>query len=77
MRFQLTLNMPSRSGNPIHQIIADVNVPTIKKFVEMLNEDQFVMVMEIYRDGDSGSYYEVGELAINSNIVGKVKVFNS
>ena len=75
MRFQITLNCPARSGNPVHQIMAEHPADSLQKFMTLLCDEQFVMVEEIYRDSDSAvEYYSVGPLVINSNMVAKCKV---
>jgi len=76
MRFQITLNMPSRAGNPVHQIICDHAASSLAHFVDEMQELGFIIVSEIYRDGDTGEFYAVGDIAINARWVGKVKVFN-
>jgi hypothetical protein len=75
MRFQITMNMPSRAGNPVHQIICDYDAEGLAEFVDDLQESGIMVVREIYKDGESGQYYQVGEVAVNSRWVGKVKVF--
>ena len=76
MRFQITLNMPSRAGNPVHQIIGESAARTLDEFVEMLSNRDFVIVREIYKDQETGEYYPVGDVAINPNVIGKIKTFN-
>jgi hypothetical protein len=77
MRFQITLNMPSRAGNPVHQIIGDHPIDSFVDFVDLLNNKDFVLVDEIYKDNDGGklaNYYSVGPIAINTAFIGKIKV---
>jgi len=76
MRFQITLNMPSRAGNPVHQIIGESAARSLQEFLEELQENEFVIVREIYKDQESGDYYPVGEVAINPSVIGKIKIFN-
>ena len=76
MRFQLTLNMPSRAGNPVHQIIGETSARTLDEFGEMISNSEFIIVREIYKDQDSGEYYPVGDLAINPSVIGKIKAFS-
>ena len=79
MRFQITLNMPAKSGNLVHQIIGEHPAETLREFTEILNESQFVTVVEMYKDSDSGarlgSIYAVGEITINTGLIGKVKAY--
>jgi hypothetical protein len=77
MRFQITMNMPSRSGNSVHQIIADHPAESLSEFAEDLGNDEFIIVQEVYKDNEAGkasNYYNVGFIAINRRFVGKVKV---
>jgi hypothetical protein len=75
MRFQITMNMPSRAGNPVHQIICDYDANSLAEFCDALYELGFLVVREVYKDGESGQYYQVGEVAVNARWVGKIKVF--
>ena len=80
MRFQITMNMPSRSGNSVHQIIADYPAKSLEEFADDLRNDEFLIVQEVYKDNDAGkasNYYKVGDLVINRRYVGKVKVLMS
>jgi len=76
MRFQITMNMPSRAGSPVHQIIGEFPAKSLEEFVEVLQDSVFLIVREIYRDAESGQYYPVGDVAINPQWVGKIKIFN-
>ena len=79
MRFQITMNRPSRSGNSVHQIIADYPAETLDAFVDALTENNFLVVEEVYKDNEAGkssNFYKVGDIAINSRYVGKIKVLN-
>lgn len=76
MRFLITMNMPSRAGNPVHQIIGDSSARSLEEFLEELQESAFVVVREIYKDPESGEFYPVGDVALNPNVIGKIKVFN-
>lgn len=80
MRFQITMNMPSRSGNSVHQIIGDHPARDLAEMVDIISSSDFIIVDEIYKDNDSGrgngNFYSVGKLAINPLFIGKIKVFN-
>jgi hypothetical protein len=82
MRFQFTLNMPTRVGkdgrqNLVHQVIGDYNVDSIEELMADLNDMDFIMVDEFYLDNDShrsmGNYYSVGLTIVATNVIGKVK----
>lgn len=80
MRFLITMNMPSRSGNTIHQIIAEYPTPSLAEFLRALETMDFVIVEEYYKDPESArgvpSYYPVGQTAINHRYIGKIKVLS-
>ncbi|MDI9407635.1 MAG: hypothetical protein QM523_00140 [Candidatus Pacebacteria bacterium] len=76
MRFQITMNMPSKNGSPVHQIIGESNVNSLAEFIDLMDKSLFVVVREIYRDQETGDYYPVGDVAINPSVIGKIKVFN-
>jgi hypothetical protein len=78
MRFQITMNMPSRSGNPVHQIVGEHPAKSLEELVEILTHSDFIIVDEIYKDNEAlrgvGNFYSVGKIAINPLFIGKVKV---
>jgi hypothetical protein len=76
MRYIFTLNMPSKAGNPVHQIIGDHPVKTLEEIVTLLIDDGIIIVDEIYRDNNSGNYYSVGPIALTLSVIGKVKILN-
>lgn len=80
MRFQITMNMPSRSGNSVHQIIGDHPARDLEEMVDIISRSDFIIVDEIYKDNDAGrgtgNFYSVGKLAINPLFIGKIKAFN-
>lgn len=81
MRFLITMNMPSRSGGSIHQIIAEYPAESLEDFVHELEEKDFLIVEEFYKDADAPrsavTYYSVGHTAINHRYVGKVKTISN
>jgi len=50
MRFQITMNMPSRSGNSVHQIIGEHPANSLGELVDDLSNSDFIIVDEIYKD---------------------------
>lgn len=74
MRFLVTMNMPSYSGNLVHQInVEHAESNSLEDFVEALTKDDFVIVEEFYRDPKAHADYSRGEMAINHRYVGKIK----
>jgi len=74
------MNMPTKSGNQIHQIIAEHPASSLAELLKELQENDFVLVEEYYRDNDTsgnGIYYSVGETAINHRYIGKIKVMSA
>jgi hypothetical protein len=71
------MNMPSRNGGPIHQIVAQHPSRSLEEFVDELEENHFVIVEEYYKDSDASkaapSYYSVGKTALNRIDIGKIK----
>lgn len=77
MRFLLTLNMPSASGNLVHQMNAEYPVNSIEEFVDALTNNDFVVVEEFYKDPTKNTDYSRGHVAINHRFVGKIKILNN
>jgi len=72
MRFYITMNMPSRSGNSIHQVVGEHHAASLEEFHETLNDVDFVMVEEFYKN-QLGKFYSMGEIILNTMHIGKVK----
>jgi hypothetical protein len=78
MKFQITLNMPAKSGNLVHQIIGEHEAESLREFTDALNDSTFVTVVELYKDTEGarlGSLYAVGEITLNTALIGKVKAY--
>ena len=74
MRFLLTMNMPVKSGAPIHQIMCEhPQAKTVEEFVLVLGQNDFTIVDEYYKDNNSSLYYNAGKIALNYRYVGKIK----
>lgn len=81
MRFFITMNMPTkakldRNGPPamVHTIIAETDeAETIDEFMELVNNNQFIVVNEVHNDHDAGTQFVSGRLMLNTNFIGKVK----
>lgn len=72
-RFLITMNMPSRSGGLIHQVICEHPAKTLDEFVSLTEGVDFVTVEEFYRNAD-GSHYSMGRIALSVMHMGKVKM---
>jgi hypothetical protein len=74
MRFAITLNMPSRKGEPVHQVTCECPVQSIEDLMEIINEYDFILVEEFYRKPENAGYYSVGMMILNTMHIGKVKI---
>jgi hypothetical protein len=72
------MNMPSRSGNSVHQVIGEHPAKSLEELTDLLSHADFIIVDEIYKDNDAargvGNFYSVGQIAINPLFIGKIKV---
>jgi hypothetical protein len=72
MKFFITMNMPSRNGGSVHQIIGEHPASSLEEFREILNESEFVVVEEFYNKND-GTLFSHGEIVLNTMHIGKVR----
>ena len=73
MRFLVTLNMPSRKGELVHQVVCEYPVSSIDGFLDAINDADFILVEEFYRKPDNAGFYSVGMMVLNTMHIGKVK----
>jgi len=74
MRFLVTMNMPSRKGELVHQVVCEYPCETIEDFHNALQECDFVLVEEYYRKAENAGFFSVGPLILNTMHIGKVKL---
>jgi hypothetical protein len=74
--YVLTLHMPSRGGSSVHQVYAKHEAATLNDFLAYLEEGEFVIVEEHYKDNATNEYYSIGQTVINTRYIGKVRVLN-
>lgn len=74
MRFLVTLNMPSRKGELVHQVVCEYPAKNITDFLNVINDSDFILVEEFYRKPDNAGFYSVGMMILNTLHIGKVKV---
>ena len=67
------MNMPSRKGELVHQVICEYSVSNIEGFLEAVNDADFILVEEFYRRPDNAGFYSVGMVILNTMHIGKVK----
>jgi len=77
MRFLVTLNMPSRKGELVHQVVCECPVKGIEEFLDAINGADFILVEEFYRKPDNAGFYSVGMMILNTMHIGKVKMDTS
>ena len=53
MRLKITLNMPSKNDNPVHQILCSHPAETLDEFLGDLVDNGYVVVTEYYLDRES------------------------
>ncbi len=78
MRFLVTMNMPSASGNSVHQVTVDHSAASVEQLCEILNTDIFIICRNFYRrtDNTGAMYWEDrGEIILNSAHIGKVQAY--
>jgi hypothetical protein len=75
MRFQFSLNMPSKVGNLTHNVIADYPVDSLSELMGVMADTDFLLVREVYRDNKAGTHFVVGDLIINTTLIGKAKEY--
>lgn len=73
MRLLITLNMPSRKGELVHQVVCEYPVSSIEGFLDAINDNDFLLVEEFYRKPDNAGFYSVGLMILNTMHIGKVK----
>lgn len=71
MRYKITLNMPSRRGAVVHQILCEHASRDLHDFMETWSDDGFIIVNELYNQ-DDGSLKINGEIALTYEIGAKV-----
>ncbi len=86
MRFQFTLNMPSRGvresdlrdgyrstgQNLVHQIYGEHPASDLNALAKIISGVEFLIVEEFYRNKDGGTK-SVGNIALNPLFIGKIK----
>lgn len=72
-RFLITMNMPTRNGSPIHQVICEHEALSVADFIRGMGYAEFLIVEELYRD-QGGNYFKAGKVALNVKHIGKIKM---
>jgi hypothetical protein len=77
MKFSFTLNLPSKAGYSVQNVIGEVEgVNSVQELAETINNEQFIVVKEVYRNPEMGTHFEVGTLILNTNMIGKIKPYH-
>jgi len=82
IKLQISLNIPSYNGKLVHQIIGEHDqCKSLHDFCELLNAEKFIVLTEYYKEKETpeslATYYPVGQIVINADWIGKVKVFTT
>ena len=77
MIFMVTMNFPNNRGeNLIHQIIAEHPAEDCAEFLEVICEDPFVLVRQLFFDYDRFTgkrvWMDRGDMILNCSRIGKV-----
>jgi hypothetical protein len=75
-RFLITMNMPTKNDNLVHQVIGEHPAESLEEFMDALQASDFVVVDEFYKN-PYGDYYSTGQTVLNHRYVGKVRLFNN
>lgn len=73
MRFLVTMNMPSRKGEMVHQVVCEHPAAGLSDFMTAINDADFILVEEFYRKPENSGFYSVGMMILNTMHIGKVK----
>ena len=74
-KFVLTMNMPSRKGNEVHQVIAGHSAATLDEFAAEIDGRDFVVVEEFYYSSDDKSkLFSRGRTAVSCFHIGKIRM---
>lgn len=77
MRYQITLNMPSRSGALVHQITCEHPAETLQELVNAMDGEEFIIVEEFYKNnaipaGEKDHITQKGPIALSTMQIGKI-----
>lgn len=75
MLFHFTMNMSTRGGSPVHQVIGDAPVNSLDELLDLMAEGDFLIVTEFYVEHEGGkrSLTDKGPIALNPMFIGKIK----
>jgi hypothetical protein len=73
MKFLITLNMPSRKGELVHQVVCEYPCDSMEEFLSVLLTEDFILVEEFYRKPENAGFFPVGLMILNTAHIGKVK----
>jgi len=80
MKFTFIMNMPSKQGNSVHQIIAEHPASTLQELLDEIANTDFLMVEEFYserKDSGEPELASQGEIGLNPLFIGKVKALRA
>lgn len=76
MRFLFTMNMPSRNGSAVHQVIGSHDSRDLAELLANIAKSDFITVEEFYvqQNGGGTDLVSAGFIALNPLFIGKIKV---
>jgi hypothetical protein len=82
MKFELIVNLPVRSKDNrspalIQRMVVECNAKSLKEITKIISNEPFIVVEEFFPD-DSGNWNNPksnGEITINTDLIGKVRVW--
>ena len=78
MKYLITMNMASAKGDPVHQIIVEHSISSVKQFMGHIENTNFILVRHLYRKREVSkkpTWEDRGDLVINTTLIGKVQEF--
>lgn len=78
MKFLVTMNMPSRDGNEVHQMTLEYPCESVEELCVALNQKEFLTFRQLYRQKDNYGetvWIDRGLLIVNSYHIGKAQEF--
>ena len=73
MKFVFYMNMTSSNGNPVHPVIGEHESKDMEELLDHLDQFDFILVTEYFRDKTPNGVYSVGPIILNSRHIGKIK----
>lgn len=73
MLFKFTLNMASRNGSAVHQVVGEHPAKSLGELLGALRDTGFIVIEERYKDNTAQGFHSEGEIALSARVIGKIK----